>query len=84
MSYDYPDGYTPPPPPPFTVRRWLVGKWWGFVIWAALDCRWRRVNGWGLRRLSGPDLPVGSINNTGLDKLLERAARGPRDPNRRV
>lgn len=65
MSCD--DDY--PPPARCTPLRWLIDRWWGFVIWAALDAPWQRLNDWGLRRLSGPK-PRATSN-----KLLERASR---------
>jgi len=57
VSYDYPDGYVHPPRSRFPLRAWFVDRYWGFVIWAALDCRWRRANDWGLRRLDGSARP---------------------------
>lgn len=83
MSYDFSDGVgpvEPPPRPPWTLRRWLVDKWWGFVIWAALDAKSKRLNNWGLLRLTGPARPVGQLDNTGMNKLLERTERTERGP----
>lgn len=56
MSYDYPDGYVPPPPKPKSIRDRIADRWWSFVLWCALDCRWSIVNTWGLNRLQREDL----------------------------
>lgn len=50
MSYDWDGNYRPIEKKGIWDR--IAAKYWGFVIWAALDAKSERINRWGLNRLT--------------------------------
>lgn len=52
MSYDWPDDVVPPKPVKLTLVERMERRYWGFVIWCALDAPLKHLNDWGMRRLT--------------------------------
>lgn len=53
MSYDFPDDYVKPPPKKLSIVHWFGDRYWRFVLWCALDSKSKRLNRWGLNKLTG-------------------------------